>query len=117
MTATTLSEPLRIVSQPSGNGVVRLAVAGDVDLATAPQLRTTLLATIDSAEPAHGVELDLADTTFLDAVGVRVLLDGHQAAARSQVRFTLRNPNAMVVQILSITGVDRILQVIAPSPA
>jgi anti-anti-sigma regulatory factor len=58
---TALFAPLRITAQPAMNGVVRLVVSGDVDLATAPQLRTTVLASIHSAQRPEEVELVLQD--------------------------------------------------------
>lgn len=114
MTGSTVAEPLRVTAHPASDGVLRLAVVGDVDMATAPQLRTAVLAVIDSAGRTDLVELDLAETTFLDAVGVRVLLDGHRAAAASQVRFAVRNPRGVVAQILAMTGLTDTLDVLEP---
>jgi anti-sigma B factor antagonist len=114
---TALAEPLRITSQAATDGVVLLAVAGDVDIATAPQLRTSVLGSIHAPRRPDRVELDLAETTFFDAVGVRVLLDGLREAAESEVRFAVRNPSGVVAQVLVVAGVADILQVIAAPPA
>ncbi|QSB15560.1 STAS domain-containing protein [Natronosporangium hydrolyticum] len=112
MAEGTIAEPLRITVQPTAGGAVRLAVFGVVDLATAPQLRTTVLAHIHAPRRPTGVELDLEAATFMDAVGVRALLDGHRAAAQSRLAYTIHNPRGMVAHILTLSGVTEVLSIV-----
>ncbi len=67
--------PFRIESSVT-DGVHRLRVAGEIDLATAPELARQL----DRAGAVAAVEVDLAEVTFMDGCGLRVLL---AARARS----------------------------------
>jgi anti-sigma B factor antagonist len=81
-------------------GVVR--VVGEIDLATAPQLRTLLGELIDAG--AAQVVLDCSGLEFLDSSGIGVLV-----AARSRLgddgALVLVAPPAHVRKVLDITGV------------
>ena len=77
----------------AGDGVV--AVAGELDAATAGQLTRRL-----SAPPAVRV-IDLSGVTFIDASGLRVLVD---ACDRAASRCRLRAPSRPVVRLCEITG-------------
>ena len=49
-----------------------IAVTGEVDLATAPELERAVKAVLEGG-PANLV-IDLSDTTFMDSTGLRVLI-------------------------------------------
>ena len=73
-----------------------VAVEGDVDLASAPALRAAL--------DDRAVEVvDLAAVTFIDAVGLGVLLQAHRARAGGM---TLRAPSPCVRRLLQLAGHD-----------
>jgi anti-anti-sigma factor len=59
---------------------LRLAVAGEVDMQSAPRLRDLLGAQLDDGRP---VRVDLSRVTFMDSVGLLVLW---QAAAEAGMR-------------------------------
>ena len=83
----------------AGDGVV--VVAGELDAATAGQLTRRL-----SASPAVRV-IDLSGVTFIDASGLRVLVDATDWAAN---RCRLRAPSRPVVRLCEITGLTAMLQ-------
>ena len=83
----------------AGDGVV--AVAGDLDAATAGQLARRL-----SAPPAVRV-IDLSGVTFIDAGGLRVLLDATRP--RRHHRCRLRAPSRHVVRLYDITELTAML--------
>ncbi|MER7277996.1 STAS domain-containing protein [Dactylosporangium sp. NPDC000244] len=62
-----------IVPMRSASGVLRVAVAGDIDESTAPALRTAL----DDAAVGHpaGLEVDVAEVTHFSLAGLRVFDD------------------------------------------
>lgn len=105
MTGRAPGDPLLSVSivRP-GPGVVRVHVAGDVDLATAPRLQTALLAAVAAAAPPAEVQVDLAEVTFLDAVGIGVLVRGRNAARSAGVGFSAYNARGVVLQVLEVVG-------------
>jgi anti-sigma B factor antagonist len=87
----------------------RLAVSGELDMATAPQLA----AAIAKEERADGTmpELDLSRLAFMDVAGMRVLLDAARRAKRAGGRLTVFNPQPAIRRLFALTAVDRTLQI------
>jgi anti-sigma B factor antagonist len=86
---------------------IRIAAAGEIDLATAPQLKAVLLAAIEQPFPPRDVRIDLAEVTFMDASGIGVLISGREAARCRGLGFTVQNPQGVVLrvfEILRLTG-------------
>lgn len=88
----------------------RIHVVGEVDMATAPQLKITLLDAIESLAPPHEIRIDLAGVTFLDAAGVAALIAGRDAAQCCGVGFTVENARGIVRRVLDILGLSQLLQ-------
>ena len=63
-------------------------------------------------EGHRNIEVDLSQTTFIDSSGLGTLIALHKAAARRQGRLRLLNPLPPVRQILELTRLDGILEVI-----
>lgn len=83
----------------------RVTVTGDVDLATSPALRSTLLAALDGPPPVPGVlEIDLAGVGFLDSTGIGALVGvrNHAIAKACLVQLTGLQP--AVRRVLTVTG-------------
>ena len=73
-------------------------IVGELDMATAPQLKEFLS---DDERPRIRLELDLSDLSFMDSSGLEVLL--RQAAARpSDAPLVLRNPTRPVMRVFEI---------------
>lgn len=104
------------IQRVSGDtGQVVVVVAGQVDLATAPQLAEALaLARRDC--PAE-VVADLTKVDFLDSVGVRVLVEAAREAGRQGSSLSVWGASGWVARVLEITGVEEYLRVIPPQPA
>jgi anti-sigma B factor antagonist len=71
-------EPLFRVRREDEADAVVLVVEGDVDLATAPELKQEL----ESIWAESNVVVDLCETRFMDSTGLRVLLATHSALSR-----------------------------------
>ena len=72
MSAPNGSEPqLRINERVDRDGALRLAVAGELDLAVIDVLHVRLVAL---KQHGHRVRLDLAELEFIDSTGLRELL-------------------------------------------
>jgi anti-sigma B factor antagonist len=81
-----------------------VAVAGEVDLATVPELRSTLSGLM--ALPRQEVVVDLAAVEFIDASGIGVLVGAAAAAARAGVKFRLKAPSPAVKRVLDLARLD-----------
>ncbi|MFD4479136.1 STAS domain-containing protein [Streptomyces sp. NPDC058471] len=101
--APASSEPLH-VDTVLGLDPVLVRVSGDLDIESAPTLRTAL-------EPllTRSVELDLANVTFIDSSGVNELLSHHERCRAADGRLVVLHPSRAVRQILQLLGVDRLL--------
>jgi anti-sigma B factor antagonist len=87
------------------NGRVVVAVSGEVDLATAPQLRSALEGALHDSTGA--LWLDLCRTTFMDSSGLRVLFDVYGQAEQLERQMTIACPAGPVRRLFELTGYDR----------
>jgi anti-anti-sigma factor len=95
--------PLRIeVSFPSP-GSVRMAVAGEIDLATAPTLGMRLLTVMDAHHPVV-IDVDLAEVGFLDCSGIGALVTVRNAAEKSGCQVWVSHPQPLVATVLEVLG-------------
>jgi anti-sigma B factor antagonist len=101
-------EQLRVCERRE-NGVVVLAVSGELDLVTGPQLDQHLAALAAAGD--HRVVLNAADLVFCDACGITVLLRGHTRAREQQGWLRLLAAHARVRRVLAITDMTRVLPV------
>ena len=86
-----------------------IAVRGEIDMATAPQLRDLLDQLIDAG--SRRIVLDCRELAFLDSSGIGVLI-----AARNRLgddgEMVLDSPPPHVRKVLEITGVGAHLSVV-----
>lgn len=103
------------VSVEFADAQVVLAVRGDVDLLTAPELGAIVDSTIDRGH--RPLTLDLSACGFMDASGLRVIAAAVGRLGSTGDMLTVRSPSALTVRILDITGMtaslhlERVVQV------
>jgi anti-anti-sigma factor len=86
----------------------RVAVTGEVDLATAPMLRDRLLDVLHDEAPAV-LDVDLAGVTFLDCTGISALVAVRNAAVRTGRQMWVTHPQPIVRRVLDLTGLLGVL--------
>lgn len=87
-----------------------MIAAGEIDLATSPQLREALL---DPATRAGSVVLDLREVTFIDSSGLGVIVGQQKRAQEHDEQFAVAVGGAPAVQrILELSGLVKVLDVI-----
>jgi len=84
-------------------------VKGDIDMATAPVLDARLCAAERIATPAAPLVVDLTQVDFMDATGLRVLVEHHQRCAENRVVFVIVASHRAVLRPMQITTLDRYL--------
>ena len=82
---------------------------GEIDAHTAPQLAEHV-ATFPTGFD-DGLVIDLANVTFMDSSGLRILMDLTARAAEAGVAMVLRSPSRPVARIIEISGLDGVLSV------
>jgi anti-anti-sigma factor len=99
---------LEIVSLPGPQTTVSLA--GELDPATAPDLSSRLLEL--AADPGvTSVVIDLAQVSFLDSAGLRVLVSANEALRARSADLVLRGPSPNVRRVLEVTGLTDLIAV------
>ena len=89
--------PLQLSTRPRGPWTV-VQAAGDLDLATAPDLAA--IASDAALEMGGSVALDLAAIRFIDSSGLRTLLELRQSGS---MRVVLVDPSSVVQDLLHLT--------------
>jgi anti-sigma B factor antagonist len=84
-----------------------LAVAGEVDMASTPDLGTAVDAAVESG--ASDLWIDLSATTFIDSTCVHLLLETSRRARGLQRRFVVVCPPGRVRRVFDIAGVAEAL--------
>lgn len=97
-------QPFRLDLAEGDDGAT-LTAAGEIDVATAPEIEERLLAAIAGGSE---VTLDLAGVTFIDSSGLRALVTARQAAADAGLAFRLAGRSAAVDRLLQVTGLDSV---------
>ena len=88
----------------NSDGVERVRVRGEVDLSVVGKLDSEMRRA--EATKASKIELDLDQLDFLDASGVRLLLDLAQRSRRNGRRLRIKPGNSpQVRRVLELTGV------------
>jgi anti-sigma B factor antagonist len=85
-------------------GCTVITVAGEVDIATAPQLGHHLAALAGSGRP---VIADLDQVSFIDAAGLRVLAAAARQAAAAGGSLHVVSGRYQVRRVFALTGLDR----------
>jgi anti-anti-sigma factor len=87
--------------------VVRVMPRGEIDLANRDLLDDQLRELWASGW--RHVVLDLSGVTFLDSSGLQVLATHHRRATGAALRFSIADASPPVLQVLSLTGLDQVL--------
>lgn len=91
------------------DGWLVLAVEGEVDVYTAPALRSELL----KLSEADGVRivLDLRKVDFMDSTGLGVLIGAHKRIKNSQGSIAVVCTQPTILKVFEITGLGAIIPV------
>ncbi len=91
-----------------------MTLAGEIDIATAPQVRKALADARSQAET--GITVDLAGVTFMDACGLGLLAAASRRAERLPAGLKLTAVPGRVLFLLRLTGLDGLVAVPGTAP-
>jgi anti-sigma B factor antagonist len=86
-----------------------VAVRGEIDLFTAPELKATLTDAIEDGRSR--IVVDLSDTTFLDSTALGVLIGAVKRLRSRDGRMTIVNTDQNIAKTFEITGLDQIFTI------
>jgi anti-sigma B factor antagonist len=92
-----------MTTRRQADGATVAEVRGSLDAANVDEVRTALLETLHHDRPRLMI-VDLTFVTYLDSVGIGMLVGSHDTARDLGIRFVLRNPSEFVHRQLRITG-------------
>jgi anti-anti-sigma factor len=96
---------LQCSTSKCGNLIV-VAAAGDVDLATAETLEDELCGQL---MPTSALALDCTGITFIDSMGLQVLIRARRHAAEQQGTFALIGASKYVDRVLELAGLTGLI--------
>ncbi|AYG78857.1 Anti-sigma-B factor antagonist [Streptomyces hundungensis] len=106
--------PLKITTRDAAPGPV-LEIFGELDYASAGELRERILAT--PLRPGQRLVLDLGGMAFCDSSGLSALIVAHNHARAAEADVALASVPSNTLRILRIVGLDQIFPVFPDSEA
>jgi anti-sigma B factor antagonist len=102
------------VSTRNEAGCAIVAVTGDVDISTSPDLREALAGVLHTSNGTcanRAVVVDLSDVRFVDSTGLGVLVGAYTAVRNAGGRLAVVNDHPAVIKVFTITGLHEVLGV------
>ena len=99
---------MQIATTP-GSDLYVITVAGEVDLATSPELDTAIIAAVDAG--ATSVVIDLSDVSFMDSSGLGVIVRALKRCREAENDLDLIITNERVLKVFGITGLDQVIPI------
>jgi anti-sigma B factor antagonist len=87
-----------------------IAVAGEVDIFTAPELKRAIAAALDAG--ARRLVVDLTETRFLDSTALGVLIGAVKRLRPLDGRLVIVNTEPSTAKTFEITGLDQIFTIV-----
>jgi anti-sigma B factor antagonist len=99
---------MQITILDDAGSTAKVVLAGKLDISGAEKIALPL-ATLAGGK--RGLLLDMTGVTFLASIGIRHLVMASKALARRGGRLVLLNPNALVTDVLTTSGVVELMAI------
>ena len=96
------------VTSTTTDGVVVIAVQGEVDLYASPRLRDEIVRWTRKRTPS--LIIDLGGITYMDSSGIATLVEGLQLTRRYGGRFGIARPSPSISEVLRFAHLEKILR-------
>jgi anti-sigma B factor antagonist len=87
-----------------------VAVAGEIDLFTAPEFKQRVTAPIEAGR--RRVVVDLTATTFIDSSSLGVLIGAHRRLRRADGSLVVVCSDEAIIKTFRITGLDSVFTIV-----
>lgn len=104
-----MEEVFEIAEHKTGDSASVLAIRGEIDVSTAPELRDRLLAV--AQDGGQTVIVDLSEVTFLDSTALGVLVSGLKRFRAEGGDLRLVVTGRSVAKVLEITGLVEVFSI------
>ena len=92
-----------------GRGCTVVQVAGELDMASAPDLRAGLRQAVDDG--GDTIVLDLADVRFIDSSGLGMIVLTYKELQLREGRLCLAAVQPFVLKVFALTSVDSLVSI------
>jgi anti-sigma B factor antagonist len=89
---------------------IQISEVEELGAASAGAFRAYVRAALKNGQ--RNVDVDLSRTTYIDSCGLGALISLQKAASRSEGRVRLLNPKPSVQQILDLTRMEKIFDIV-----
>ena len=86
-----------------------LELAGEIDLFNSTRVNLEFELILSRSPPPATVRVDLGDVTFMDSIGVAVLLSARRAAESVGCCLLVTSASPMIARLFGITGLTDLL--------
>jgi anti-sigma B factor antagonist len=87
-------------------GVTIIALSGDIDMYTSPEVRRQLLRLI--AQKVHVIMVDLTNVTYIDSSGIATFVEGLQGMMSYSGRLKFFGIPTKVMEIFNFSKLDKV---------
>lgn len=85
-----------------------IAISGEVDMDSSPQLRDEIQRALKAAKC---LKLDLKDVKYLDSSGIAILIQGLKLAQKEEVDYRLLDPSTQVRAVIELAQLQQLFTV------
>lgn len=96
-------------TKQEAGGQVRLAIRGDVNIQTSPELRKALKPYL--AKHVKSIHIELNDVPFMDSSGIATLVEGLQWSHQTGGEFVLSGMQETVQDVFSLAKLDTVFTI------
>ncbi len=97
------------IEQTVNGAKIRIAVAGEVDLYTSPELRSAIIKAVPATDA--GLEVELSGVDYMDSSGVATLVEGFKSTREKSKTFVLLRPSPSVMKVLELARLDSVFEI------
>jgi anti-sigma B factor antagonist len=98
-----------------GAGATVVTAAGDLDIATSPELRRYLHAVLDEHDAT--LVVDVAAVQFIDSSALGVLVSVYQRLVGRGQKLILVSPHERLLRTFRLTALDQVFTIVPALPA
>lgn len=88
---------------------IRMNLAGEIDVYTAPELRDTLLPLTE--EKGNHIEISFSNVDYMDSTGLGIFINALKSSKENDSHMKLINLTDRVLRLFTITGLDDIIDI------
>lgn len=101
---------LTIQNNELSNGWQCIAVSGEIDLATVPELETAIDSVFSSN--SHPLVVDLTESSFMDSTGLKTLVMANRKFDEDGRLFAIAVSGGPVSRLIDLSGVETSIRIV-----